>query len=264
MATLTANWQTISAWRIEDTHGRPGCGGWIHAQLQMRRQSATQSQVRVVIIGNQNIQFRNNATWTATVHGAARTGQMAIPNLSSLTNGIQIGGIVNINYAATVQTITVGTASMTFPGVRFGWSAPLRTLNTVTIRTGNLTVRVNTPAPTINNFTANPGTIIEGGSSTLNWSVTGATSLSINQGVGNVTGTSVTVRPTRTTTYTLTATNSTGSSTRQVTVTVNPSTFGRRWNGSTWVGIRPRRWNGSAWVDCRARRWNGSAWVDIR
>jgi len=60
----------------------------------------------------------------------------------------------------------------------------------------------------------------------LRWVVTGATSLTINQGIGAVTGaTSIQVTPSATTTYTLTATNSVSSVTRNVTVTVsNPST----------------------------------------
>ncbi len=73
--------------------------------------------------------------------------------------------------------------------------------------------------PTINSFDANPTSITSGGSSTLSWSVAGATSLSIG-GVGTVTGTSVIVNPTATTTYTLTATNSKGSVTDTATVTV--------------------------------------------
>src|SRR5438105_4155834 len=42
--------------------------------------------------------------------------------------------------------------------------------------------------PAINSFTASPSVISDGQSSTLSWSVTGATSLSINHGVGDVTG----------------------------------------------------------------------------
>ncbi len=63
--------------------------------------------------------------------------------------------------------------------------------------------------PTISSFTASPSGINPGGSSTLTWSVSGATSLSIS-GVGTVTGSSTAVSPTSTTTYTLTATNSSG------------------------------------------------------
>ena len=80
------------------------------------------------------------------------------------------------------------------------------------------------PPPTISSFTASPTTITSGSSSTLSWTTSNATSLSINQGIGTVTGTSRSVSPTATTTYTLTATNSAGSVTANTTVTVNPVT----------------------------------------
>lgn len=84
-------------------------------------------------------------------------------------------------------------------------------------------------APVISSFTANPGSITQGGQATLSWSVSGATSITIDNGVGNVsTATSKTVSPAQTTTYTLTATNSTGASTAHATVTVTtlPTTTG--------------------------------------
>jgi len=77
-------------------------------------------------------------------------------------------------------------------------------------------------APVISSFTASSTSVTVGGSTTLSWSVTGATSLSINQGIGVVTGTTTKlVTPTATTTYTLTATNSSGSVTATATVNVN-------------------------------------------
>ncbi len=80
----------------------------------------------------------------------------------------------------------------------------------------------STPAaPVIASFGASPSTIQAGQSATLNWSVTGAASLSISPGVGTVTGTSVSVSPSATTTYTLTATNAGGSSTATTTVTIS-------------------------------------------
>ncbi len=78
--------------------------------------------------------------------------------------------------------------------------------------------------PTISSFSASPSTINVGQSATLSWSVVGATLLSINQGVGSVTGTTRTVSPSVTTTYTLTAVNSFGTSTRTALVNVNTST----------------------------------------
>ena len=73
-------------------------------------------------------------------------------------------------------------------------------------------------------FTPNPSTISPGQSATLSWTVVGAISVSIDNGLGNqssVSSGSVTVNPTQTTTYTLTATNANGSMTAQATVTVN-------------------------------------------
>jgi hypothetical protein len=65
--------------------------------------------------------------------------------------------------------------------------------------------------PVIIVFSNNPSTISAGGTSTLLWNVTGATSVSIDQGIGqvDVAGTRV-VSPARSTVYTISATNSTG------------------------------------------------------
>lgn len=66
--------------------------------------------------------------------------------------------------------------------------------------------------PVISSFTAEPHDITQGASSTLSWNISGASTVSIDQGIGNValTGTRA-VTPNTTTTYTLTATNATGS-----------------------------------------------------
>jgi hypothetical protein len=74
--------------------------------------------------------------------------------------------------------------------------------------------------PVVGTFVATPATIAAGESSTLSWTVSGATSIAIDQGVGAVTGTSQRVSPAATTTYTLTATNTAGSTQARATVTV--------------------------------------------
>ena len=62
--------------------------------------------------------------------------------------------------------------------------------------------------PQIIRFEASPLNIAPGGSSTLSWTTTGATTVSIS-GVGSVTPNGSTeVTPTQTTTYTLTASDS--------------------------------------------------------
>jgi len=81
-----------------------------------------------------------------------------------------------------------------------------------------------TPAdPVIHSFTANVYNLDEGDTAILSWSVTNANTVTINQGIGNVSlSGSTSVTPTETTTYTLTATNSAGSSTATFTITVSP------------------------------------------
>ena len=92
--------------------------------------------------------------------------------------------------------------------------------------------------PIINSFLANPSIITIGESSTLSWSVTDATSVTIDNGIGSValTGTTA-VNPTTTTTYTLTSTNTAGSVTATTTVTVSSAaaagTITYNGNGST-------------------------------
>jgi sugar lactone lactonase YvrE len=86
---------------------------------------------------------------------------------------------------------------------------------------GNHNVRVGTlAAPEVVSFTASPASIEEGGTSTLSWNVSNATSVNIS-GIGAVTaiGTTV-VHPATTTTYTLTAIGPGGTVTRTVTVAV--------------------------------------------
>jgi hypothetical protein len=68
-------------------------------------------------------------------------------------------------------------------------------------------------APVINSFTSSKA----GGTTTLNWSVSGASYLIISPAVGAVRGNSVTVQPSATTTYTLYATNQFGRTTATAT-----------------------------------------------
>jgi hypothetical protein len=89
--------------------------------------------------------------------------------------------------------------------------------------------RAPVPVPlTIAEFSASPPKISAGQSATLRWSVSGATTVSIDRGIGNVALTgSRAVTPIATTIYTLTATNEAGMSTTattQVAVTSQTAT----------------------------------------
>jgi hypothetical protein len=75
--------------------------------------------------------------------------------------------------------------------------------------------------PDINSFSSDQTEVFAGETVILSWSVSNAESCSIDNGVGGVAASgSFTVYPQITTTFTLTATNSAGSSTRQIKVTI--------------------------------------------
>jgi hypothetical protein len=85
-----------------------------------------------------------------------------------------------------------------------------------------VTVSVRSPGPEIR-FSANPGFVQQGGAATLSWTTTDATTVSIDNGIGDVpVSGSLTVRPSGTTEYTLTATGGGVMSAARATVFVDP------------------------------------------
>ena len=78
-------------------------------------------------------------------------------------------------------------------------------------------------APVINSFVVADPNPLYGAETTLNWNITGATSISINQGIGAISGAtgSASIAPLQSTTYTLTATNIYGVTTASATLTVS-------------------------------------------
>jgi len=80
--------------------------------------------------------------------------------------------------------------------------------------------------PVINSFTASPAEISYLESSTLSWSVSNATTVEINQGIGTVESSgSKEVTPAETTVYKLTATNSDGQTTKECEVKVKKQAY---------------------------------------
>ncbi len=77
--------------------------------------------------------------------------------------------------------------------------------------------------PVINSFSADQGTIDVEQTATLSWDVSGATTVTIDQGIGDVPLTGIwAVSPSSTTTYTLTAANEGGSVTAATKIIVSP------------------------------------------
>jgi hypothetical protein len=100
--------------------------------------------------------------------------------------------------------------------------------------------------PTISSFTAAPTSVFPGQSSTLSWNVSNATSVSIDNGIGDVSASgSTSVTPAATATYTLTATNNDGTTTATATVTVAPPAISSF--TATPTGIDPGQSSTLAW-----------------
>jgi hypothetical protein len=75
-------------------------------------------------------------------------------------------------------------------------------------------------APSIASFTASSNSVTTGTQVTLNWQASGASYYVISPAIGAVRGTTATVKPAQTTTYTIYATNQYGRTQASVTVTV--------------------------------------------
>jgi uncharacterized cupredoxin-like copper-binding protein len=147
--------------------------------------------------------------------GQSSTLNWVIQNATSATITPTLGSVNASSGTSSVTPSVTTTYTLTATG-------PGGTVN------ATVTVTVGTPAvvnPQIIRFEANPVTIAPGQQSTLSWTTTGATTVSIS-GLGSepLNG-SATVQPAQTTTYTLTATNSSGQVTAPVTVTVAPGSI---------------------------------------
>ena len=80
-----------------------------------------------------------------------------------------------------------------------------------------------TAPPSVSLFSVSPQTVSSGWACQLKWNVNGAATVTLNNGIGSIGASgSVCVTPTKTTTYTLTATNAKGTVTQSATVIVTP------------------------------------------
>jgi hypothetical protein len=152
------------------------------------------------------------ASKTTVNPGEAFSLNWAVEGATSLT--LQPG---NIDVTAGTSRVLTQTATTTYTLVATNGSGSSQAQVTVNLA----------PPPTINSFTVADPNPLFGAETTLNWDVSNANTISIDQGVGPISGAtgSVSILPVQTTTYTLTATNLSGSSTRTATVN-QPSPIG--------------------------------------
>lgn len=147
-------------------------------------------------------------------------------------NNVLAGGVVNITLPDGTVLSDVGASgsrTITAPGSEGIYNYSISAQNpcgTSAGATAQLQVVNGCVPPTINSYNANPLAVLVGGSQTVtfNWSVSGTVdSQSIDQGIGVVSGNSVSIiQPQTTTTYTITVVGCGQTRQSQVTVMVNP------------------------------------------
>jgi hypothetical protein len=165
--------------------------------------------------------FSANYTFSATA------GATAVLTITKTTADKAItSGYVTLNYVRTnLPAFPVGGVTVFEKQVTLKASNRL-TLSLTGTRGAAITLVVRktaSPTPPTVTLSANPSTINAGAASTLAWTSTNATSITIDNGIGSValSGTRV-VTPNQTTTYTITATGAGGSAGATALVEVKP------------------------------------------
>jgi len=168
---------------------------------------------------------QQNATATVTVQGSG----VQIGQFTATPSNISAGGTSTLSWTTSnAKTVTIsGIGSVSANGSTT--VSPQQTTTYTLTATGSDGTRItsstivtvgNGQAPVIVNFQATPNQISQGNQATLVWNVQNATTVSITS-IGNVglTG-SAPVKPTSTTTYTLTASNAQGTVTATAVVAI--------------------------------------------
>ena len=171
------------------------------------------ASAEALLVSCSGVPNSTSITWTAASTGGVAPVAFLWGNGSTST-------VQTVSYAPGLQTITIqGTDASS------------------TVANSNCSATVLTPLlqPSITSFTTTPANIFLGGSSVLSWAVTNASSTSLNQGIGVVSSSSITVSPSVTTTYTLSAINPNSTVTANATVSVGSTTPG---TGGTGVQAR--------------------------
>ncbi|MCU1338526.1 MAG: OmpA/MotB domain protein [Bryobacterales bacterium] len=216
--SVTLSWRTLNA----DTANIAGIGN-------------------VAVNGSLSVSPRQTTTYTLTARNnvndessSVTVSVIAVPTDVFLFGCAATPSTISAGQSSTLSWTSANADSVSIsPGIgavpktgTFAVTPAQTTTYTVTATGGGKTtscsiaVTVGSPLPVIASFTATPSPIDAGQSSTLQWSVQNADSVSISSlGTVSASGTR-SVSPTATTVYTLTATNASGSATRTATVEI--------------------------------------------
>jgi phospholipase C len=191
----------------------------------------SEDQTSLALSGSVTLVPAATTTYTATATGTGGVTATATATVSIMSVGLTAtppkvgpGQTATLNWTsanATALSIDQGVGTVNPPSGSVSVSPGATTTYTITATNGTATTTAQTTvsAPLGVTLTVNPVNIAPGGQSTLTWVAQGAANLSIDQGIGAVTGAtgSVKVSPSANTTYTITATDGQGNTTTAAT-----------------------------------------------
>jgi len=233
----TLAWDVISAKSINISQGISG----VASKGSMTVTPIATTVYTIMAANDYGSETKSVTVTVDTTNIASRAGTAitktppAINTFSVSQNSIMLGDNITLTWAVNgARTVSISPHIGNVPSS--GWTMVIPTatttyelsaVNTFGTETAGATVTVNTlpdgTAPVIRSFTAAPISITEGGTSSLSWDIKGAIMLTIDQGIGiPVSKFSQSVSPAKTTTYTLTAINRSGTDNATATVTVVP------------------------------------------
>lgn len=170
----------------------------------------------------------DGSAYSKTVTLTNNTDNTLVVGVTAMSSGWLAASIIPAQVPArntAAITVTADPSSLSASATPYSGTVVVSANGLVKNITVSLTVTgaLTGSSPVINSFFANPSSVAAAGqSATLSWNVSGATTVRIDPGVGsvnNVSG-SVSVTPSTSTTYVLTATNGSGSVTKSTMVTV--------------------------------------------
>ena len=199
-----ATWGALGQWGdLADVgwNGAQETGIWTCVAYSYNSATSTSSVYTNGQLSNSEV----NGPLNTFAVSSSSTALPIVVGAQNLANGTRSSG--NIPASLTIAKLKVYDTVLTPAEIAAAFSADAATFGRVVI----------------SQFTAGSSSIYRGDSTTLGWSVAGATSVSISPSITIPPGnTSVSVSPLTTTTYTLTATGTNGSTTKTATITVDP------------------------------------------
>ena len=244
-STIASGNSAVLTWSSTNATVCTASGGWSGAKAI----SGSQSTGALKASGTYLL------TCTGTGGSATQAAQVSVTsptpaptvNLAANPSSIENGKTSTLSWSSTNATVCTATGAWSGTKAISGSQSTAALTSSVTYTltctgTGGSaaqtsTITVTSPAPTVS-FSSSPSTVAKGGSSTLSWSSTNATSCTASggwSGAEAISGTHSTGALTANATYTLTCTGSGGSAAQSaavtvatpapaVTLTANPST----------------------------------------